>query len=82
MYFVYIVSCADNTFYTGYTTDLERRVDEHNHSPVGARYTKTRRPVKLIYSETCITLSEALKREIVIKKMTKKEKNTLVQSEK
>jgi len=80
MYHVYIVSCADNTLYTGYTTDVQRRIDEHNHARVGARYTKARRPVKLVYSEACITLSEALKREIVIKKMTKKEKSMLVQS--
>ena len=80
MYYVYIVSCADATFYTGYTTDVQRRIDEHNHARVGARYTKARRPVKLVYSEACITLSEALKREIVIKKMTKKEKSMLVQS--
>ncbi|MEK7646371.1 MAG: GIY-YIG nuclease family protein [Patescibacteria group bacterium] len=80
MHYVYIVSCADQTLYTGYTTDPARRVHEHNHARTGARYTKMRRPVELVYSETCITLSEALKREVMIKKMTKKEKQKLVQS--
>ena len=51
MYFVYIVKCADNTFYTGITTELERRIEEHNGSDKGAKYTRVRRPVSLVYSE-------------------------------
>ena len=51
MYFVYILECADHTFYTGITTNLDRRIKEHNTSKVGAKYTKVRRPVKLIYSQ-------------------------------
>lgn len=74
MYFVYIVQCADETLYTGITTDLERRVHEHNHSTKGAKYTRTRRPVSLVYSETYPNRSEASKREFVIKKMKRGDK--------
>jgi putative endonuclease len=78
MYYVYIVECADKTLYTGYTTDLEKRVKNHNESKVGAKYTKARRPVKLKYSEKFSTLSEALKREAEIKNLKRKEKLELV----
>jgi putative endonuclease len=49
MWYVYILECKDKTFYTGITTDLERRIKEHNNSLLGAKYTKSRRPVKLVY---------------------------------
>jgi len=78
MYFVYIVECADKTLYTGYTTDLEKRIKNHNESKVGAKYTKARRPVRLKYSEKLATLSKALKREIEIKNLTRKEKINLI----
>ena len=78
-YYLYILECSDKTFYTGITTDLERRVDEHNGSNKGAKYTRARRPVKLLYSEKYETRSEASKREYFIKKkMTRKEKVALV----
>jgi len=77
-YFVYMLRCADNTLYTGITTDLERRVDEHNNSTKGAKYTKARRPVKLVYTETYETRSEASKREYFIKQMSRKEKTELI----
>ena len=81
MYYVYILECADNTLYTGITTDLERRVTEHNSSSKGARYTRTRRPVRLVYSEACEDRSSASKREYVIKKsMTKAQKLQLIES--
>jgi putative endonuclease len=76
-WYVYILKCADNTLYTGVTTDLERRVNEHNHSPLGAKYTKPRRPVNLIYKETHTNRSEATKREVELKKMPKAEKQRL-----
>jgi putative endonuclease len=77
-YYVYILRCSDGTLYTGITTDLERRVDEHNHSPKGAKYTRARRPVELVYSETCADKSSASQREYVIKKMTRSQKMELV----
>lgn len=69
-----MLMCADTTLYTGITTDLKRRVDEHNTAPKGAKYTSARRPVKLIYSKVCKDRSEASKEEARIKKLTKQEK--------
>ena len=77
-YFVYILRCADDTLYTGITTDLERRVDEHNNSAKGAKYTRARRPVSLVYSEILENRSDASKREYFIKKMSRKEKIQLL----
>lgn len=74
MYFVYILECSDNTFYTGITTNLERRVKEHNTSKIGAKYTKVRRPVKLIYSKEFNNRSEASVEEARIKKLSRIEK--------
>lgn len=78
VWFVYIVSCADNTLYTGVTTELERRIKEHNQSGVGAKYTRARQPVKLIYYEEMTGRSLALKREAEIKKLSRKQKLLLV----
>lgn len=81
MYYVYIVKCVDGTLYTGITTALARRVEEHNSSPKGAKYTKNRRPVTLVYSEEHIDRSAASKREYKIKnKMTRVEKLALIKS--
>lgn len=80
-YFVYILLCADGTFYTGITSDIARRLDEHNHSDKGAKYTKNRRPVTLVYSESCPDKSEALKREIKIKKLSRIQKEMLVKGQ-
>lgn len=79
-YFIYILKCADGSFYTGYTTNLEKRVSDHNNSKAGAKYTKTRRPVILIHSEEFKTLSEALKREAEIKAWSRKEKEEFLKS--
>jgi len=68
MYYVYIVQCADNTLYTGISTELERRVKEHNESDKGAKYTRVRRPVHLVYNESYPDRSSASKREYEIKK--------------
>jgi len=78
MYFVYILQCADDTLYTGITTDLNRRINEHNGAKEGARYTKTRQPVALKYSEQHETKSEALKREIEIKSWPREKKLNLI----
>ncbi len=77
-YFVYILKCCDETLYTGITTDITRRVEEHNSSQKGAKYTKLRRPVELVYSEKSEDRSSASKREYAIKKLTRKEKLELI----
>ncbi|HSC75883.1 MAG TPA: GIY-YIG nuclease family protein [Pseudomonadales bacterium] len=68
-WFVYIIRCADGTLYTGITTDLVRREQEHNSEKKGARYTRSRRPVALVYSEEAADRSEASKREYAIKQL-------------
>ncbi len=79
MWHIYIVRCADSTLYTGITTDIIRRLREHNGEIIrGAAYTKLRRPVKLVYTETTETRSSALKREHAIKKMSKAQKEALI----
>ena len=76
-YFVYILKCADGTLYTGITNDLANRVSAHN-SGKGAKYTKSRIPVALVYNEPCDDKSSALKRELEIKKMPRDEKLKLI----
>lgn len=73
-----MVLCGDNTLYTGIAADVERRIRVHN-SGQGAKYTRSRLPVRLVYKEEGLTKSEALKREIAIKKLTRKEKEALIQ---
>ena len=82
MNYVYILKCADNTFYTGYTVNLEKRVKVHNEGKTGAKYTRVRRPVSLVYHEVYDTKSQALKREFEIKKLTRKQKENLINKEK
>lgn len=77
-YYTYILRCNDNTLYTGYTNNLDKRLFNHNNLPSASKYTKARRPVKLVYSETFETKSDALKREVVIKKLTRSEKLNLI----
>jgi putative endonuclease len=76
----YIVICGDNTLYCGYSNDVEKRVGNHNKGCVGAKYTRSRRPVKLVYYEKFESKSEALKRERQIKKLTRIEKLKLINS--
>jgi putative endonuclease len=78
MPFVYIVRCADGTLYTGWTTDVERRVTQHNAGR-GARYTRMRRPVVLVYREEVPDRSTAMRREVVIKKLDRERKERLVE---
>ena len=81
MYYVYMVQCADNTLYTGIATELERRVKEHNESDKGAKYTRVRRPVHLVYSESYPDRSAASKREYEIKKkMSRAKKLEMIKS--
>lgn len=77
MYFIYIVKCQDETYYTGYTTDIERRLKAHNEGK-GAKYTRCRLPVELVYSESYEEKSDALKREYAIKQLTRKQKEKLI----
>lgn len=77
-YFVYILECNDGSLYTGITKDIEKRVNEHNSSQKGAKYTKARRPVKLVYSESSESRSSASKREYEIKKLSRKNKLLLI----
>jgi len=73
-----MLKCSDDTLYTGITTDLDRRVDEHNNSPKGAKYTRVRRPVELVYSENQKDKSTASKRECEIKKLSRIQKLELI----
>lgn len=70
--------CADGTLYTGVTTDVEKRVLVHNEGKTGAKYTKARRPVKLVYQEALVGRGTALKREAAIKKLSRMEKQSLI----
>lgn len=74
MYFVYILSCIDGSLYTGITVDLDRRVQEHNEGKIGAKYTKSRTPVTLVYSKKMKNKSTALKEEYRIKQLDRNEK--------
>ena len=74
-----MLKCADNSLYTGITTDVNRRIDEHNNcNKKGARYTRARRPVHLIYQESCTDRAHASKREYSLKKLSRSEKLNLI----
>jgi predicted GIY-YIG superfamily endonuclease len=78
LWYIYIVQCADGTLYTGSTTDVTRRLEAHNTTPSGAKYTKARRPVTLVYQELVGTRSDALRREYEIKQYTREKKKDLI----
>ena len=78
---VYILKCSDNSLYTGITTELERRVKEHNHGKQAAAYTRARRPVELVYSESHDSRSSAAKREYEIKQLSRKQKIQLTRGQ-
>lgn len=78
MYYLYILKCVDGTLYTGITTDLKRRAAEHNSSKLGAKYTATRQPVRLVYSKKFKNRSLASKAEAQIKKLKKPQKLELI----
>ena len=75
---VYIVRCKDGSLYTGIALSVARRIEEHNKSNTGSKYTRTRRPVMLAYSESCDSRSAACKREAAIKGMSKIQKEALI----
>lgn len=80
MNYTYIVECSDGTYYTGWTNNLENRIATHNAGK-GAKYTRSRLPVRLVYYESYETRTEAMRRECQIKKMSRREKELLVRRE-
>lgn len=79
MYYVYIIQCCDTSLYTGITTDLDRRIKQHNGElPGGAKYTSARQPVALVYQDNFPDRSLATKEEMRIKKLTRKEKELFI----
>ncbi|MBP9718537.1 GIY-YIG nuclease family protein [Candidatus Gracilibacteria bacterium] len=81
-FYVYMLKCSDESLYIGSTNDLEKRLHAHNHLKTGARYTKQRRPVSLVYSEQCENISEARKREYALKQLTREKKLLLMNEQK
>ncbi len=82
MFYVYILKCNDETLYCGSTTNLEKRIHQHNHAKNGAHYTKIRRPVELVYSKEYTTYAEARSREAEIKRLSRDEKIKLIEKNK
>jgi len=79
-YHLYMLKCADSTLYTGITVDLQRRLAEHNTSPIGAKYTRSRRPVELVYSKSFRNKSSAAKIEAAMKSLSRAEKLKLIEN--
>ena len=79
MNYTYILKCKDDSLYTGWTNDLKERITSHNAGK-GAKYTKARRPVELVYYEEFQTREEAMKREYAIKQLSRKEKEALIKT--
>jgi putative endonuclease len=79
MHFVYLLRCSDGSYYAGYTTDVDRRLGLHQRGRA-ARYTRTRRPVTLVYVEACESRSAALRREAELKRMRREEKEKLART--
>ncbi len=79
MIYTYILKCKDDSLYTGWTNDLKKRITSHNAGK-GAKYTKARRPVELVYYEEFQTREEAMKREYAIKQLSRKEKEALIKT--
>ena len=78
MWYVYLLRCNDNSLYAGITTDISRRLHQHNHTKLGAKYTRAKRPVTLVFLEAASNKSTASKREYQLKKLTKTAKEELV----
>ena len=77
-WWVYVLLCADDTLYTGVAKNVAKRLDEHNHSPKAAKYTRVRRPLTIVYIEPVVDRSAAMKREIAIKALSRKHKIQLI----
>jgi len=73
-FYTYILQCSDGTLYTGYTNNLEQRIRNHNSKKLGAKYTRSRQPVVLMYSQNFKTKSAAMKKECAIKKLSREKK--------
>ena len=82
MCYLYILKCADQTLYTGVAKELERRVDEHNSAGLGAKYTRGRLPIKLLWHKSNLSESEARKEEYRIKNMSRNKKEMFIKSNK
>ncbi len=82
MYYLYILRCLDGTLYTGITLDVERRVAEHNSPDLGAKYTRSRRPVRLLYSQGYADRAEASQEEYKVKQLSRAQKLALVKKKK
>lgn len=80
-WYTYILQCSDRSLYTGITTDLERRLHEHNHDPRGAKYTRARRPVVLVYHEGADCRSSACRRECELKQLSAADKRQLISAQ-
>ena len=78
MNYTYMMKCADGTLYTGWTTSVEKRLKAHKEGKAGAKYTRAKRPVELVYYEGYATKEEAMSREYAIKQLTRKEKLALM----
>lgn len=78
VWYLYMLRCGDNTLYTGITTDVQRRLEAHRCGK-GAKYTRGRAPLELVYTEECASHSQALKRELKIKALKREEKERLIQ---
>lgn len=76
-WYLYILRCGDGTLYTGITTDIQRRLEAHRVGK-GAKYTRGRMPLELAYTESCGSHSEALKRELAVKRLTRQQKEQLI----
>ena len=79
-WFIYILRCSDNSLYTGITTDINRRLHEHNHTADGAKYTRSRRPLTVVYYEKTTSRSLAASREYKIKNLTRLKKEDLIRT--
>lgn len=77
-FWVYIVECADKTYYTGYTNDLKRRINEHNNSKLGAKYLRKKLPVKLVYAKEYGYYKDAMLAEVIMKKLSRQKKASLI----
>lgn len=73
-FFVYMLECEDHTFYIGSTNDVLKRLHQHNHTTAGAKYTRARRPVRVVYQEWCATYALARSREAALKRLTRAQK--------
>ncbi|MBP9700522.1 GIY-YIG nuclease family protein [Candidatus Woesebacteria bacterium] len=76
-FIVYMLECGDHTFYIGSTSDVTKRLHQHNHTTAGAKYTRARRPVRVVYQEQCATYALARSREAALKRLTRAQKTLL-----